>query len=162
MNHDFYLIGKILGGHGIKGQIRFMYFGESINILKGYSNFYLEDASKISLTNIKHLKSQTYVANIDGINDRNGADNLKGVDIFIHKNQLPRKDDDDVFYNSDLMGCKVFGESGKYFGIIIDVANYGASDILNMEEFSVQFTKDAVLHIDIEKKIITVLDHFVI
>ena len=41
---------------------------------------------------------------IDGVEDRDGADALRGVELYILREDLPDDLDDDEFYTSDLSG----------------------------------------------------------
>jgi 16S rRNA processing protein RimM len=72
------------------------------------------------------------------ITDRTQAEALKGLSLYLLKKDLPDLEEG-AFYTYALIGCSVFSASGNKIGVVLDVANFGAGDLL-------EITEDASLH----------------
>jgi 16S rRNA processing protein RimM len=65
-------------------------------------------------------------------NGRDRADQLKGQLIWCRRDEI-QIDEQDEYIWSDLLGKQVLDCEGKLIGTIISVQNYGASDIVELE-----------------------------
>ncbi len=54
-------------------------------------------------------------AKLSGINDRTGAQTLRGAKVGVPRSELPPRDDKD-FYRADLIGCEVMNLAGIHLG----------------------------------------------
>ncbi len=68
------------------------------------------------------------VLQCENIKSRTEAEALTHQKIFVDRDLL-EIDEDEYFY-SDVIGKKIVDSSGKMFGEIVDMVNYGASDIV--------------------------------
>ncbi|MGE0150780.1 MAG: ribosome maturation factor RimM, partial [Parvibaculaceae bacterium] len=97
-----------------------------------------------------------YIATPNGVGDRNRAEALKGVELFLQRRQLPEPQDDEVYVH-DLVGTAVMDMSGKAFGTVVAVPNFGAGDLIEIRRDGVQetvlvpFTRSYVPVIDLAK-----------
>lgn len=69
---------------------------------------------------------------LEEISDRDGALSLKGMDIFIQKDEAEKTRhllEEEAYYYYDIIGCSVFRE-GVLFGEVIDILEAGAGEIL--------------------------------
>lgn len=162
MEKELILIGVFLGGSGLKGELKFTYFGDTLKDLKSYSCFWLKSGEPMTFKAIRPLKELIYKVTIEGITTRTQADALKGTQIYIKKEQLLSLDQEDVFYTSLLIGCRIETETGTLLGSLLSIDNYGSTDILEGGTFRLPFTKEAVPHIDLENKRLVVCEAFVI
>src|SRR5262249_39433412 len=78
----------------------------------------------------KAAKDTIVIAKIDGIVDRNAAEALKGKRLYAPREALAALDDKDEFYATDLIGLAVEDRSGRKLGKVVDMADYGAGDII--------------------------------
>ena len=87
---------------------------------------------------IKILAARTttnvLVARLEGINDRNAAEKLNGVELYVDRALLPDPDDDDDFYHADLIGLKARQADGSEIGEVMAVPNFGAGDLLEIRD----------------------------
>ena len=94
------------------------------------------------------------VARIAGIADRNAAEALKGVELYVGRDRLPAAAEGE-FYHADLIGLAAVDPAGKAIGEIVAVQNYGAGDLLEIRLAGsaktelIPFTETAVPQIDI-------------
>jgi 16S rRNA processing protein RimM len=94
------------------------------------------------------------VARIEGIDSKEEADALRGVDLWADRARLPRLPDDE-FYHTDLIGLTVVDTGGTPLGIVRAVLNHGAGDILEIQPKGapdtvlLPFTRAAVPTVDL-------------
>ncbi len=128
------LMGRIGAAHGIKGEVRIQSFTEDPLALASYGPL---STNKAGLT-IKILAARTttnvLVARLEGINDRNAAEKLNGVELYVDRALLPDPDDDDDFYHADLIGLKARLADGSEIGEVMAVPNFGAGDLLEIRD----------------------------
>ena len=73
--------------------------------------------------------------------DRNAAEALRGTELFVPRERLPEPEEDEVYVH-DLIGLPVHLADGTRLGEIVDVADYGAGDLIDVK---VEGRKDTVL-----------------
>jgi len=125
------LLGKISGVFGVKGWVKVFSETEPRENIVSYSPWYLLinkrwQAFKL-LDGKKHGKS--VVALLEGVDDRDQAEALKGASIAINPSQLPETSETE-FYWRDLKGLQVFNPAGYEFGKVVDILETGANDVL--------------------------------
>lgn len=95
------------------------------------------------------------IAGLDGVGDRNAAEALKGLRLYVARAALPEADEDE-FYHADLLGLKVvMAEGGAKVGTVRAIIPAGASEVLEIDRgpgeqtLLVPFTRAVVPEIDI-------------
>lgn len=150
-NNKHVLVGKIVAPQGIKGDVRVQTYTASPNDLKTLSVHNPKIASG-AFHFIRQLNpaSSVIIAHIDGIDDRNAAELLRGIELFINRDDLPALPDGE-FYQADLIGMHVI-RSGLTIGVVDNIQNYGAGDILELDNGDLVSFVGAT--VDLENKII--------
>jgi len=133
-------IGRIAAAHGVKGLVKLLPYGDDPALLEQVKEF------KITL---KNGLGKYILAEIEGIHDRNAAENIKGTELFINRDKLPEIEDDDIFYYEDLVGLQTVDEAGNPNGKVKAVLNFGAGELLevrlkNGQEILIPFTDEYV------------------
>lgn len=155
------LMGAIIGAHGIKGEVKVKSFAGTPAAIASYG--VLEDARGRSFdlalvgkgTPGKGGAGQDIlIARIKGVGDRNAAEALKGVELFVARDRLPEIAEEEEFYLADLIGLTVTDQHGAAMGKVAAVENYGAGDVLAIEggpqgAFDVAFTRALVPVVDV-------------
>ena len=128
------LMGRIGAAHGIKGEVRIQSFTEDPLALVEYGTLV---TSKPGLS-IRILSARTttnvLVARLEGVNDRNAAEKLNGVELFVDRALLPEPDDEDDYYHADLIGLRAQLSDGTEIGTVSAVPNFGAGDLLEVRD----------------------------
>jgi 16S rRNA processing protein RimM len=150
------LIGRITGAHGIRGELVIASRTHRPEDVAAYGP--VSDA--IGSWTLKILSarvsSKGVIARMEGIADRNAADSLKGTDLYVARDRLPPPADGE-YYAGDLVGLEVFDPEGRGLGRVVDVPNFGAGDLFEIDpgdgkpSFLVTVTDDTVPEIDIVK-----------
>ena len=131
-NSDQILVGKIVAPQGIRGDVRVQTYTAHPNDLQKLV-LYSPGIADGAFHFVRQLKpgSSMIVAHIDGTNDRNAAELLRGVELFINRDDLPRLPDGE-YYHTDLIGMRVVRD-GVQIGVVDNVQNYGGGDILELD-----------------------------
>ncbi|NKB52304.1 MAG: ribosome maturation factor RimM [Rhizobiaceae bacterium] len=155
------LMARIGGPHGIKGEVRVKPFGDDPLTLSEYGSLYSKDGRKFKITRMRVSKS-VLVVKFKGVNFRDEAEALNGTDLYIDRSMLPNDIEDDEFYVTDLIDCRVVDPGGADIGAVLDVVNFGAGDLIEImpsgsgQSILVEFTRNNVPSIDLDAKSIVV------
>jgi 16S rRNA processing protein RimM len=149
------LLGAIAGAHGVRGQVKVKAFTAEPDAIADYGP--LEDetgARRFELSITGHSRG-LLIAHIAEVEDREAAEALKGTQLYVPRTALPETQDDDEFYQTDLIGLAVAGPDGATVGLVKAVQDFGAGDLLEIERpdavtVYVPFTLEAVPVIDLE------------
>jgi 16S rRNA processing protein RimM len=144
------LMGKIGAAHGIKGEVRITTFTGEPEAIAQYGQLETDRPGLTITIETARLNKTTLVARIKGVNDRNAAELLNGVSLFVDRARLPKIEDEDDFYHADLIGLDARLDTGVSIGAVSAVLNYGAGDLLEVRDprsgdtFLYPFTKAVV------------------
>ena len=108
--------------------------------IASYSPLETAKGAKVEITKLR-LQKDGFIASLKGVTDRNAAEALRGTELFVPRERLPETDDDEVYVH-DLIGLPVHLADGSLLGEIVDVADYGAGDLIDVK---VEGRKDTVL-----------------
>lgn len=125
-------IGAIVGVHGIKGEVKVKSFTEPDTNVDKYG--VVENKSgnqKFELKVVGHSKELLRVK-IKGINDRTAAEALIGNGFYINREVLPELEDEDEFYEADLIGLEV-RQDNQVIGTVAGLYNFGAGEIIEIK-----------------------------
>jgi len=124
-------VAKIATAHGVRGLVKLHVFAENVDLLNG-KLFTGEHGDKTLTLHLKNATAKHWLAEIEGIKDRNDAEKLRGTNLYIDKDALPAPDDGE-FYFADLIGLPCFTKEDQKIGKVIAVENYGAGDLLEIQ-----------------------------
>ena len=72
-----------------------------------------------------------FVVRFCGVADRDAAEALRNVNLYIERDRLPVIDDD-TFYHADLIGLAAVTKDGDPIGTVAAIHNFGAGDIIEL------------------------------
>ena len=128
------LMGRIGAAHGIKGEVRIVSFTEEPLALKDYGPLATNRAGLTIEIETARATTNVLIARLKGVTDRNAAEKLNGVELYIDRDRLPATDDDDDYYHADLIGLEARLVDGTVIGTVMAVPNYGASDLIEVRD----------------------------
>ncbi|MGB7013749.1 MAG: ribosome maturation factor RimM, partial [Pseudolabrys sp.] len=73
-----------------------------------------------------------FVARIAGVNDRDAAEKLRNIELYIPRARLPTIEEADTFYHADLVGLDAITPDGARVGTVHALHNFGAGDIIEI------------------------------
>ncbi|CEG10225.1 Ribosome maturation factor RimM [Afipia felis] len=71
------------------------------------------------------------VATLKGVADRDAAERLNGIELYISRDALPETDDGE-YYHADLIGLAAIDAQGASIGTVTAIHNFGAGDIIEI------------------------------
>jgi 16S rRNA processing protein RimM len=155
-------VGRILGAWGIKGGIKVLPFAADPQALFSAKRWFLKPAEsakppaaaaparpaahktpaqKAALAaplpfalNVKGVRDQgdAIVATAPEIADRDAAEAMKGVRVFVSRATFPKTDDDE-FYWIDLIGLSVANREGAVLGDVVGLIDTGPHCVLRVQ-----------------------------
>jgi 16S rRNA processing protein RimM len=150
-------VAKIGAAHGLRGEVRLQVFTEDPDAVVGYGELESEDGTrKFRVSSLRPAKGH-FIAKFEGVNDRNASELLTNTQLFVSREKLPEIEEAETFYHADLIGLRVEDRSGKTFGVVGAVRNYGAGDLIevsakpNAPGTLVPFIEQFVPEVDLKK-----------
>lgn len=121
-------IGKIVGTHGIKGELRVDPWADSPQFLTKFKTLYLDEGKTAVKVNASRVHKNITLVALEGIDSIEAAELMRGKVLWINRNDVNLPED--TFFIQDLIGLKVIdNESGEEYGEICDVTSAPANDI---------------------------------
>ncbi len=142
------LVAQVGAPHGVRGEVRITTFTADPMALGTYKALSLADGSPgIVLLSVRPAKG-ALVARVEGSDDRDSAERLRGLKLYIARADLPPPEEDE-FYLADLIGLSVETTAGDSLGTVKAVQDFGAGDLLEIQpakglSWWLPFTREAV------------------
>ncbi len=123
-------VGKIVGPHGLRGLIRLRSFTEDPEAIARYP---VVDAAGLSRrVTLKTPMAEEFIVEIEGVNNREQAEALRGQQLFVSRDKLPELKQRE-YYLADLVGLRVEDAAGKAVGSVHAVHDFGAGILLDIK-----------------------------
>lgn len=125
-------IGRITSAVGLRGEVRVT--GNSENLKEGKVLLLRRGKTemKVSCESVRYHKNAP-VIRVSGVSDRNAAEELRGMDVFISEadlDELPKGE----HYVRDILGYSVYDlNSDAVIGTLQDVIQNTAQNVLDVE-----------------------------
>lgn len=154
-------MGYIKGVFGIKGWLKIAANTEYTDSLLAYPQWQLRKDGEILTVTIEAGKAvgDELQVKFEGIDDRDQAFLLRGYTIEIPRSEFAPTDEGE-FYWADLVGMTVVNQEGLTLGIVKNLMETGANDVLVIHgEYGqklIPFVSQYVGHVDSDKQTITV------
>lgn len=153
------LVGAVAGAHGVRGEVKIKSFTEQVRDVAAYGPVEDESGTRRFAIKIRGEAKGLVIASLDGIGDRNAAEALKGLRLYVPRAALGKKPKrapkgSERWFVADLVGLAAVDTNGAALGTVKNVANYGAGDILEVTTMAGEtqlyaFTKRTVPEVDI-------------
>lgn len=158
---QFLEVGKIVNTHGIRGELKVQPWCDGVDFIKQLDTLYLDEngADDLKVVSVREHKNCA-VIRFSGIDDINSAEKYKNRVLYCNRDDA--QIDENANYIQDIIGCVVKdAENGTQYGKVLDVLNYGASDILEIENNGkrnyVPLIDDIVKKIDCENLVVEII-----
>lgn len=156
---DFITVGEILKAQGILGEVKVRPLTANAERFKKLRVVYVED-KPYKILGLRVDRDYVYIK-LQGIDDRNSAESLRGKFLCIDRVNAIDLDDGEYFI-ADLIGCELVYEDGCVVGKISDVMqNNGPVDVICVKcgnrEMRFPFLNRIVAGVDISAKKFTVI-----
>ncbi len=146
MPEDAVEVGRILGAWGIQGGLKVKPFASDPQALFAAKRWFIqppEGPRPVGLkpngplpTVLRVMSAREHgdgvVATVQDLNDRNGAEALRGARIFVPRSSFPKPDAGE-FYWIDLIGMSVVTREGVALGVVIGLLETGPHCVLQVQ-----------------------------
>ena len=147
-------LGRIVGAHGVRGIVRVRSHTANPDDLTAYGP--LSDVSgtrRFALAITGRVKG-LLLARVEGVEDRDAAEALRGTDLHIARAALPPTEGEE-YYHVDLLGLRAETAAGDALGRVSAIHDHGAGPIVEIQppegpSALVPFTREHVPTVDIE------------
>src|SRR5262245_61627515 len=112
-------VGKIGAAHGVRGEVRLWSYTADPLAIGDYAP--LESADGKHVLDIETLRPQGefLVARFEGVKDRNSAEALRNIELYVPRDRLPEIEEDDEFYIADLVGLQAVDKDRTVLGKVV-------------------------------------------
>jgi 16S rRNA processing protein RimM len=125
-------VAQVGAPHGVRGEVRLKPFTQDPLSVTRYGALESEDGKRrFEIESVRPAK-EMLVARLKGVTDRNAAEELKNIRLYVAREKLPHPEDDE-FYHADLVGLTAHKQNGETVGIVKAVHNFGAGDLIEIE-----------------------------
>jgi len=158
----FLPVGKIVGAHGVKGNLKVYSYAESLSVFNPGSSILVVCAGKIEKNyTIKWVKphGRRILLSLEGIGSRDAAETLIGSKLLVERSTFPELEEGS-YYWCDIIGLTVFTTDEQYIGRVESIISTGSNDVFVVKDLDkgdddetlIPALESVVLEIDFEHK----------
>ena len=138
MPADAVAVGRIAGAFGVKGWIKVQPFSLDASALIASDCWWTSSETPrpqplpatLKVLNLRE-QGEFLVAQIEGVDDRNVAESLRGTTLHVPRSAFPKTSDGE-FYWIDLIGLAVVNQQGQGLGSVIGLIDTGPHCVLRI------------------------------
>jgi len=149
-------VARVGAAHGVRGEVKLWPFTEDPLAVADYGLLETADGTRrLEIESLRPAKD-FLVARFKGVGDRNAAEMLRNMELFVPRDRLPPIEEDDTYYHSDLIGLAAVTDEGSEIGKVIAVHNFGAGDLIEIapagggKTLMLPFTEAVVPEVDLQ------------
>ena len=151
MKLNYVRAGRVVGVHGIRGELKVLPLGQDPAFLTRVHTFYL-DGQPLTVAGCR-LHKDLALMRLAEVGDRDAALALRNRELYVRRADAPLPPGE--FFDDELLGLEVYnGETGQCLGELVKVEAYPASKIYTVRgvrEDLIPAVKDAfILSVDLE------------
>jgi 16S rRNA processing protein RimM len=157
------LVARIGAAHGVRGEVKLWSFTEDPEAVTGYGPLETEDGVRQFEIEALRPSKDHFVARIAGVEDREAAEALRHLELFVPRDRLPPIEEAHTFYCADLVGLDAVTQDDAKLGTVTAVHNFGAGDIIEIAPAAggapvmLSFTEAMVPKVDLDARLIVVV-----
>ena len=154
-------LGVVVGTHGVRGVVKIKPFTQDPLDVGAYGPLSDESGGRSYELTVHGVHKGQLLAGLSGVPDREAAQALKGLRLYVDRDALPDVEEEDAFYVADLLGLRVEGTDGRDYGRVTQVDDHGAGDVIEVTDARGKirvwpFTKEIVPAVDLAQGRLTV------
>ena len=125
-------VGRIGRAHGIRGEVTVTPLTDDPTARFAVGSVLQTDSAvrpSVIVAGARRSGAVQVVA-FEGVADRNTAETLRGIVLLVDAASLPEPEDEDEFYDHQLVGLAVHHTDGELLGEVVDVLHPPAAPVL--------------------------------
>ena len=127
--------GKIVGTHGIKGEVRIEPWCDSPEFLCAFKKLYLDEKGQTFIEVKSRPHKNITLTKIKGVDTIEAAEKFRGKIVYINREDITL--DEGVNFVQDLIGLEIRdAENGTVYGKLTDVLRTGANDVYEITDIN--------------------------
>lgn len=135
MKKQFLDTGKIVGTHGIKGEVRIEPWCDSPAFLCFFKKLYLDENGETFIEVKSRPHKNIALCKIKDVDSIEAAEKYRGRVVYINRNDINLEDG--VNFVQDLIGLEIIDiNSGRVYGNLTNVLRTGANDVYEITDQS--------------------------
>ena len=146
--------GKIVGTHGIKGELRVQPWTDSGEFLASFKTLFFNGGAERADVLAARPHKNIVIIKLKGVDSIEAADALRGKLLYIDRADanLP----EGRYFIQDLIGCRVTDDAtGEVYGTISDVSSTGVNDVYHVKtpggaEYLIPAIEQVIASTDVE------------
>jgi 16S rRNA processing protein RimM len=156
-------VARIGAAHGVRGEVKLWSFTEDPAAVAHYGPLETQDGTRCFEIEALRAAKDHFVARIAGVNDRDAAEKLRNIELYIPRARLPKIKEADTFYHADLVGLDAITPDGARVGTVHALHNFGAGDIIEIapaeggDPLMLPFNETTVPKIDVAARQVVVV-----
>lgn len=134
MLKEFLEAGKIVGTHGIKGELRVEPWCDCPEFLTQFHTLYTKEGTQALHVVASRVHKHLLLVRLQGIETIEQGDQMRGKVLFIKRSDVTLPEG--RYFISDLLGMKVYhaDDATICYGTITDVLKTGANDVYQITD----------------------------
>lgn len=161
---NYVLIGKIHSAQGIKGEIFVSIFSEEAEWADRWETLYVskdkeqQPSAEFAIASArthKKLGRWGFAVRLDNVKDRNRAEELKGLKVYVPEDFLV-SEEGEAIYLREVLGFRVIDQTRGDVGEVVGFAGNAMQDLLVIEsekgQFEVPFVEPLLVETDRDNK----------
>ena len=124
-------LGVVTGPHGVQGAVRIKSFTEAAEDVARYGPLADETGGRRFELRLIGAGKGVVIARLAGVEDRNQAEALRGLRLYLQRSALPQTEADE-YYHADLLGLAAVLGDGTSVGRVRAIHDFGAGDTLEL------------------------------
>jgi 16S rRNA processing protein RimM len=154
-------VAQVATAHGVRGAMKLRCFTEAPESVAAYGPLCDADGNALFEIRIVGHTQGGVIAMAEGITDRDAAEALRGMRLYVPRRRLPETEEDE-FYHEDLIGLEARDPDGNVLGRVAAVFDFGAGDLLEIATEDggkelVPFTREVVPAVDLAARTLLVM-----
>jgi 16S rRNA processing protein RimM len=155
------VVGHVAKAHGIRGEVAVEVRSDNPERFVDGARLFTGGGRSLTIERA-HAHGARMLVKFDGVEDRGGAEALRGQELVVPESWLPELDDGE-YWPFQLEGCAVVTESGRSLGSISEVIVNPANDLWVATddaggETLVPAIRDVIVEVDIAARRVLVRD----
>lgn len=131
MQKQYLEVGRIVGTHGIRGEMRVECWANSPDFLKKFKKLYLDEGKTEIAVSCRPHKNIALMT-VKGVGSIEEADTLRGKVLYIDRDDVTLEEGE--HFVQDIIGLKVTdADNGTVYGVVSDVLKTGSNDVYEMK-----------------------------
>lgn len=161
LSGNWIVLGKVLRPHGLEGLVRVRSYAESeVSFEKAGVLFLSPVSGKTTPGRVLSARPHKNIVlmKLEGVDSAEAAEELRGAEVLVPAETISREEGE--FLWQELIGLRVFLDSGEYIGDVSRIIDAGGNEIYvvgrDKKEIYVPATHEVVAEIDLDKRRMTI------